>query len=54
MVASYKYKDVVRLLIDAGADVNAKSNEGFTALMMASQHGHSNIAQMLIDAGANE
>ena len=43
----------VRKLIDAGADVNAKYDDGSTALMWAASHRHADIAKMLLDAGAD-
>ena len=43
-----------RALIDAGADVNIKDRRGRTALMWASECGHTEIAKALIDAGAKE
>jgi len=35
-----------------GADVNIQKEDGFTALMEASQKGHTEIVKMLIDTGA--
>jgi ankyrin repeat protein len=39
---------VVRQMIDANADVNAKDADGQTALMLASQHGHLQVAEFLL------
>jgi ankyrin repeat protein len=44
----------VQALLAKGADVNAKINDGRTALICASEEGHSEIAQLLIKAGAKE
>lgn len=53
-------QDVVRTLIQAGADVDAgvqkgdsKLPTGTTPLIMAAQGGHEGIARLLIDAGAD-
>jgi ankyrin repeat protein len=43
--------DVVRILIDAGADVRACAENGWTALKAAEDRGHSDIAAMLRSAG---
>jgi ankyrin repeat protein len=43
--------EIVRMLIDAGADVEAKDNDGWAPLHRAA--GNVEIARMLIDAGAN-
>ena len=43
----------VRALLDAGADVNATTNEGETALAMAQRLRHTEIVEILQNAGAN-
>lgn len=46
--------DIVRFLIDAGADVNSTShNSGYTPLHLAAEEGHPDIVRVLIDAGAD-
>jgi ankyrin repeat protein len=45
--------DIVPVLISApGIDVNKKDTQGFTALAVAKQCGHSDIATLLVQAGA--
>jgi len=44
---------VCQHLIDHGADVNARSNHGWTALHKASFHGHVRVVQLLLDKGAD-
>jgi len=46
------HRDVVELLLDEGADVNAKSYKNRTPLYGASANGHRDIAQLLLDKGA--
>jgi ankyrin repeat protein len=48
-----KHPEVVRALIDRGADVRARSRGGFTALSFASQQGEVASARMLLAAGAD-
>lgn len=43
--------DVVQLFIQAQANINAKMNDGTTALMFACQNGHLPIVRMLISTG---
>jgi ankyrin repeat protein len=45
--------DVARDLIEAGADVNAKDNNGFTPLCFCAKKGHLDVARALIEAGAD-
>ena len=52
----FSYKGLlnnVKLLIKAGADVNSKSDHGWTSLTLASSHGHNEIIKELIDNGAD-
>lgn len=44
---------VVRVLIDARADVNAQNRNGHTALMIAAVRGDAEMVEVLIRAGAN-
>jgi ankyrin repeat protein len=50
----YARTDIVKLLIEKGADINAKGNSGGTALGTAKKLGLSDIAKILQDAGAKE
>ena len=45
--------EIVEVLLDNGADVNAYNNYGNTALMMASENGHIEIVEMLLKKGAD-
>ena len=40
-------------LIEAGADVNARNQDGETPLIVATLHEHISIMEMLIDKGAD-
>ena len=44
--------EVVRSLLDGGADVNAARGDGLTALHAAAERGHLDVAKLLISAGA--
>ena len=44
----------VKLLLNKGANVNEKSNDGSTALKMAEKYGKIDIVEMLKKAGAKE
>lgn len=45
--------ELVERLVAAGADVNARSTNGSTPIMMAAREGHAAIARRLLAAGAN-
>ncbi len=54
MIASYYgYTNLVKALIEDGADVNEKNNDGVTALMWASSEGHNDIVTQLINSKAD-
>ena len=48
----YKHKEIVSMLLEKGADVHAKDNDGTTALMFAHQEGYTDIVRMLKQNGA--
>jgi ankyrin repeat protein len=50
---SERHAAVTAALVRRGADVNTRSNNGFTALMFAAQVGDVDSARVLIGAGAN-
>lgn len=45
--------EVVRLLLDRGADIAAITADGETSLIKATAYGHLDVAQLLLDRGAN-
>lgn len=45
--------DLVRHLINCGANVNATTSSGDTALMYACENGHTDVAELLLQAGAD-
>jgi hypothetical protein len=44
--------EVVEFLLDNGADINAKTGRGYTALMYAKLNNHENVEKLLISRGA--
>lgn len=44
--------DMVKFLLEAGADQEHKTDEMHTALMEASMDGHVEVARLLLDSGA--
>lgn len=45
--------DAVKALIEAGADVNAKDDEGKTALSWAARNHNPQVLKALVEAGAD-
>jgi ankyrin repeat protein len=45
--------ETVKMILDLGADVNARNSEGRTALMGAAHKGRNEIVQTLVDHGAD-
>ncbi|KAK1943746.1 putative ankyrin repeat protein [Phytophthora citrophthora] len=43
----------VRILVNAGVNLNAEKEDGMTALMLAAMNGRSDVVRVLVDAGAN-
>lgn len=52
-VAGPQPLEMARLLVEAGADVNARQHGGYTALHSAAQHGSIPLIDLLLDAGAD-
>lgn len=50
---SEQHPAVTRALLDAGADINARSARGFTPLLFAARNGDAESAKALLDAGAD-
>jgi len=48
----YGALEVVRLLLEHGADVEAKYNDGKTALQEAADRGHDKVVEFLREHGA--
>ena len=48
LAVSHGRLDMVRMLMEAGADVNMRDEDGSTALMCASEHGHAEIVKLLL------
>ena len=46
-------EQIVYMLLDAGIDINSQSSPDATALQLASTYGRRNLAQVLLEKGAN-
>ncbi|KAJ5729092.1 uncharacterized protein N7483_003600 [Penicillium malachiteum] len=54
VAARYGFKKIVRLLINAGANVDSRDKIWRTPLMHAAVFGHAEIVQLLLEAGAKK
>lgn len=48
----YGHFELARLLLEAGADIEAKTKNGYMALHLAAQYGHRLIIDLLLEHGA--
>ena len=48
------YENLVRILLDRGADVNMQNQDGVTALQRATRFRHESICRLLVDKGAED
>jgi ankyrin repeat protein len=48
-----EHKDVIKILLDYGAEVDSRSGDGRTSLMLAASKGNKEIVNMLLQAGAD-
>ena len=53
LAANYPDSEIVRLLLEAGANVNARDTNGNTALAIAVRNGHVGVIQLLLDHDAD-
>lgn len=49
LAVSHGRLDMVRLLVESGADMNIQDEDGSTALMCAAEHGHTEIVKHLLN-----
>jgi len=52
-VAERGHEAVVRLLLNKGADLEAKNKNNRTLLSLAAENGHEAVVRLLLDKGAN-
>ncbi|UKZ69000.1 uncharacterized protein TrAtP1_010018 [Trichoderma atroviride] len=52
LAAQENYIEIINLLLEHGANINAEEKDGATALYIASQEGHVQVIQKLLDEGA--
>jgi len=51
--AQYGHIGIVELLLNVGADINAKDEYGWSTLMSAADNGHKDVIELLVKAGAD-
>ncbi len=50
---SHGHHEIVKILLEKGADIEAKTKDGLTPLMFASRNGHHEIVKTLLEKGAD-
>jgi ankyrin repeat protein len=53
VAASHNCVDTVKLLLDKGADINAKDHDGWTPLIKAASGGLTDLARLLLEREAD-
>lgn len=53
LAAQFDHPDMVRLLLDHGAAIDAATTRGETALILAAKSGYAGVAEVLLQAGAD-
>lgn len=48
LASSHGKLEIVKLLLEAGADINIQDDDGSTSLMCASEHGHISVVKFLL------
>lgn len=54
VAARYGHGAVTSIIVELGADVNARDKIGLTPVHYAAAHGHAKVVQILLDSGADE
>ena len=54
VAAENGHLEVVRLLLEAGADENSERTDGATAMFLAAEEGHLEVVRSLLEAGADK
>ncbi|KAH8165260.1 hypothetical protein CIB48_g2962 [Xylaria polymorpha] len=52
LISLLRHEKVVKILLDKGADVNSQGEEYDSALQVASDRGHKQVAKKLLEKGA--
>ena len=53
VASSHGHVDVVRVLLEHGAEINKAANSGCTPLFIASQEGRVDVVRVLVEQGAD-
>ena len=52
-VSTQGHPEIVKMLLESGADVNVQDGDGLMALAAASKKGNAEVVQLLKDSGAS-